>query len=168
MSGPTQGYPKSQASVPPKPTGHDERPIWSRMANTTKRFMKRDPQLAPLAVFSKFFATTLKARDTPVGKPLHAPVKPNTHGVPSTQPSARQGAYHAEPHSPRGLAPWVLPHLSEQEKAELESVPEPRHVGAFGKTMKQAAVLDQKRHQESVDAARDEAHNEVPVRNQST
>lgn len=122
--------------------------------------------LGTVGVFLYFHQS--KARDTPVGKPLHAPVKPNTHGVPSTQPSARQGAYHAEPHSPRGLAPWVLPHLSEQEKAELESVPEPRHVGAFGKTMKQAAVLDQKRHQESVDAARDEAHNEVPVRNQST
>lgn len=103
-----------------------------------------------------------------MGKALHAPVKPNTHGVASSQPGARQAAYHAEPHSPRGLAPYVLPHLSEAEKAELEIVPVPRHVGTFGKTMKQAAVLDRKGHQESIDAARDKARNEMPVRDQST
>lgn len=103
-----------------------------------------------------------------MGKALHAPVKPNTHGVASTQPGARQGAYHAEPHSPRGLAPSVLPHLSEQEKAELERVLAPRDDGTFGKMMKQAAVLDQKEHQESIDAARDKARDEVPVRDPST
>nr|CDI53888.1 uncharacterized protein BN887_03781 [Melanopsichium pennsylvanicum 4] len=40
---------KSQSSVPPKPPGHDQQPGWKRLSDTSRRFIKRDPQLLPLA-----------------------------------------------------------------------------------------------------------------------
>ncbi|EPQ25954.1 uncharacterized protein PFL1_06410 [Pseudozyma flocculosa PF-1] len=46
--------PKQQSSVPPKAPGHDSRPLYSRLASTSKRFIGRDPQLAPLAFVSEY------------------------------------------------------------------------------------------------------------------
>ncbi|KAF6767534.1 hypothetical protein PSEUBRA_005607 [Kalmanozyma brasiliensis GHG001] len=174
---------KSQSSVPPKSPGHDQLPPWKKVTDTSKRFVKRDPQLAPLGAIRDMFMNALSIPLTVLGTvglylyfsrskvseaaregkgatfPKHKDAKASGRGsdapvVTGDAPARPKGAYYAESGSaPGGVALLLYPHLDKPERENLENLTVPRNEGIFGKTMKQAAVADQM--QKNRDAERD-------------
>ncbi|SJX63288.1 uncharacterized protein SRS1_14107 [Sporisorium reilianum f. sp. reilianum] len=148
---------KAQSSVPPKPPGHDQMPPWKRVADTSKRFVKRDPQLAPLAFTLGTVGLYLYFHHTKVAEvakdrdfPRHKETKASGRGsdarvVTGDTPTTKtKGSYYAESGSaPGGIATLLYPHLDKDEREHLENLTVPRNEGTFGSTIKQAAVHDQ-------------------------
>ncbi|SOV08727.1 uncharacterized protein UDID_04775 [Ustilago sp. UG-2017a] len=158
-----ENQPKGQASVPPKGPGHDQMPLWKRMTDTSRRFMKRDPQLMPLAaialstigLYAYFHSYKVRDVSRETSLPRHSETKASGRGSsirtssgedPGSQTpndsSADKGKYQA---ASGGLGSYLYPHLDKSEKEDLENVTVRPEEGWFGRTMKQAAVRDQKR-----------------------
>jgi len=86
--------------------------------------------------------------------PLHAETKASGRGSlapsvtgedPNARSLTRKGAYHAETGSapaPGGLVGYLYPHLDKAEKEKLENLTVQPGEGAFGRTLKQAALHD--------------------------
>ncbi|KAJ1580656.1 hypothetical protein NDA12_003878 [Ustilago hordei] len=129
-----ENQPKGQASVPPKGPGHDQMPLWKRMTDTSRRFMKRDPQLMPLAAITQYH------RPIRILSLVQSPRHPGSQ-TPNDS-SADKGKYQA---ASGGLGSYLYPHLDKSEKEDLENVTVRPEEGWFGRTMKQAGVRDQKR-----------------------
>ncbi|KAJ1044247.1 hypothetical protein NDA11_003660 [Ustilago hordei] len=131
-----ENQPKGQASVPPKGPGHDQMPLWKRMTDTSRRFMKRDPQLMPLAAITH--ETKASGRGSSIGTSSGEDPGSQT----PNDSSADKGKYQA---ASGGLGSYLYPHLDKSEKEDLENVTVRPEEGWFGRTMKQAGVRDQKR-----------------------
>ncbi|CDU26228.1 uncharacterized protein SPSC_06422 [Sporisorium scitamineum] len=149
---------KAQSSVPPKPPGHDQMPPWKRVADTSKRFVKRDPQLAPLAFITLgtvglylYFhqskvAEVAKDKDFPRHKETKASGRGSDERIVTgdTPATKAKGSYYAESGSaPGGTTTLLYPHLDKDEREHLENLTVPHNEGTFGRTIKQAAVHDQ-------------------------
>lgn len=61
-----------------------------------------------------------------------------------------KGAYHTESDL-AGAATLIYPHLERSERMNLENLTVPRNEGAFGRTMKQAAVRDRMKKDRDAD-----------------
>ncbi|KAJ9479526.1 hypothetical protein PHBOTO_003008 [Pseudozyma hubeiensis] len=149
-----------QSSVPPKPPGHDQLPPWKKAGGTFGRFVKRDPQLAPLAVITLgtvgLYLYFHQSKVSEVANPNthskpHKDIKASGKDASSSPPvvpgdphAKAKGSYYAESGSaPGGVTSLLYPHLDKEERVNLENVTVPANQGAFGRTIKQAAVADQ-------------------------
>lgn len=64
--------------------------------------------------------------------------------VPGDPHAKAKGSYYAESGSaPGGVTSLLYPHLDKEERVNLENVTVPANQGVFGRTIKQAAVVDQ-------------------------
>lgn len=87
------------------------------------------------------------------GLPRHNETKASGRGSSSRiatgeAPSTKGANYYAESDSTSsrgGIAQYFYPHLDKSESKDLENVTVPANEGRFGRSIKQAAVRDQKR-----------------------
>ena len=79
-------------------------------------------------------------------------------------PSKKTSQYHAEQTSPSRLITYLYPDLDEADKRDLDNVTVPRNEGWFGKTMKQVAVLDQKKKDRNFEETLEQQHEAVAGR----
>ncbi|SPO23616.1 uncharacterized protein UTRI_03855_B [Ustilago trichophora] len=141
---------KGQSSVPPK-VATGTRPDAAVQAHG--QHIEAIYQTRPPAGASGCYHTKVADVAKETGLPRHNETKASGRGssartATGEAPSTKGTNYYAESDSASssgGIAQYLYPNLDESERKDLEDVTVPANEGRFGRSIKQAAVRDQKR-----------------------